>query len=194
MRFISERISIKEETTRFSIVILGKIERWKESLLLFWLLAWTFSGMVYLYYFFGSTPYKHTISLLVLLMFWAYFELKIAKVFLWRRSGYEQLEFSSGKFTINNRPKWMGRKLKYDISRIDRFNSINRSEKNFFDFMDQSFWVLGGEQLSFNYNSKDIIFGKQIDDGEKKALLQILNGRLKIEKSELRKKERNTQI
>ena len=78
--------------------------------------------------------------------------------------------------------KGYGKKQKFDVREIDEFRGIIQSDKNFFAFMDQSFWVMGGEQIYFRYNSKDIIFGKQIDKKEEKTLLLVLNGALKKEK------------
>ena len=192
MRFISERISIQEESHRFSVIISGKIERWKESLLLFWLLAWSFCGSIFIYYFLADTPFQYSLPMFLLLAFWAYFELKIARVFLWRRSGFEHIEFNDDLFSIKNDLKGYGKKQKFDVREIDEFRGIIQSDKNFFAFMDQSFWVMGGEQIYFRYNSKDIIFGKQIDKKEEKTLLLVLNGALKKENSKLRKQARQS--
>jgi len=187
MRIISDRISIDEKADKVTVVILGKIARWKESLLLFWLLAWTFSGLVFIYYYLFPTPYQYSLVMLIFLMFWLYFELKIGKVFIWRRFGFEYLEINKGTFLIKN--NLLGfRKVKYcDTHDIVGFEKIVHSNKNFFDFINQSFWVYGGEQIYFKYNGRDIIFGKQINEKEQKALIQILNGVLKKEKNRLRK-------
>ena len=190
MRFISERISIQEDKHRLSVIILGQMERWKESLLLFWLLAWSFSGSVFFFYFLFDTPYQYSLPMFILIAFWAYFEIKIIRVFLWRRSGFEHIEFNDELFSIENNLKGFGKKQKFDVRAIDEFMGINQSNKNFFAFMDQSFWVIGGDQIYFKYNNKDIIFGKQIDEKEEKALLFVLNGRLNKEKSKLRKSAR----
>jgi hypothetical protein len=190
MRKISARISINENTNKTSVAILGKLERWKESLLLFWLLAWTFCGTVFIYYFLFPTPYQYSVVMLILLLFWLYFELKIGKVFFWRRSGFEYLEFTNGRFSVKNNLLGLGKVKAYDIREIKRFEKINIKQKNFFAFMDQSFWVIGGDRIYFKYNGKDIIFGKQISEKEQTALVQVLNGALKKEKSDLNKKSR----
>ena len=192
MRFISERISIQEDKHRLSVIILGQMGRWKESLLLFWLLAWSFSGAVFLFYFLFDTPYQYSLPMFILIAFWAYFEIKIIRVFLWRRSGFEHIEFNDELFSFENNLKGFGKKQKFDVREIDEFIGINQSNKNFFAFMDQSFWVIGGDQIYFKYNNKDIIFGKQIDKKEEKALLFVLNGRLSKEKSKLRKEARQS--
>jgi hypothetical protein len=192
MRFISDRISIEEDSDKLSVIIFGKTDRWKESMLLFWLLSWSFSGSVFFYYFLANTPYQYSLPMLILIAFWAYFEIKIARVFLWRRFGFEHIEFSGDSLLIKNNLKGYGKKQKFNIRQIQEFKEIIQSNRNFFAFMDQSFWVIGGDKIYFLYNNRDIIFGKQIDEREEKALLFVLNGRLNKAKSKLRKKERES--
>lgn len=192
MRFISNRISIEEDSERLSVIIFGKTDRWKESLLLFWLLSWSFSGSVFLYYFLAETSYQYSLPMLILIAFWAYFEIKVIRVFLWRRSGFEHIEFSEDSLSIKNNIKGYGKRQKFNIRQINEFKVIMQSNKNFFAFMDQSFWVIGGDKMYFLYDNKDIIFGKQIDEKEEKALLFVLNGRLNKTKSKLRKRERES--
>ena len=191
MRIISDRISIDKKTEKVTVVILGKMARWKESLLLFWLLAWTFSGVVFIYYYLFPTPYQYSLVMLIFIMFWLYFEIKIGKVFVWRRYGFEYLVFNAGTFSIKNKLPGFGKAKYYDSQEIEGFEKMVQSDKNFFDFIDQSFWAFGGEQIYFKYNGRDIIFGKQINEREQKALIQILNGALKKEKNRIRKASRN---
>jgi hypothetical protein len=187
MRLISDRISI-DETNNFSVVILGKVERWKESLLLFWVLAWTFCGLVFLTYFFGDTPYHYDLSMLILLSFWAYFEVRIVKVFFWRRKGYEQLQFKDNAIVIRNSLFTKGKERVYELDAIDAFYAMPDSSRNFFAFMDDSFWVIGGDRIYFDYFGKKVVFAKQISTEETRKTLQVLNGKLKLSKKDLRKR------
>lgn len=188
MRLISERISV-DETKSFSIVILGKIERWKESILLFWVLSWTFCGIVFLTYFFGDTPYRFDIAMLVLILFWLYFEIRILKVFLYRRKGYEKMEFDLDLFTLRTKVITEGKKHAYSVNEISEFKMVPHSDKNFFSFMDNSFWVLGGDRIYFDYFGKKVVFAKQVDPIEVKKLLSLLNGQLKKSKRISRKQK-----
>lgn len=187
MRLISDRISI-DETKNFSIVILGKVERWKESLLLFWVLAWTFCGLVFLSYFFGDTPYHHDLSMLIMISFWTYFEVRIVKVFFWRRKGFEQIKFKDSALTITNSLFTKGKEKVYTLDGINTFDALPDSSKNFFSFMEDSFWVIGGDRIYFDYFGKKVVFAKQISAEETKKLLQVLNGKLKLSKKEYRKR------
>ena len=188
MRLISERISF-DETKNPKIVILGRIERWKESLLLFWVAAWSFCGAVFLYYFLADTPMRYNLVMLIMLSFWLYFELRILKVFLWRRVGFESIEFSLEELIIQNNIYGRGKKGKFLINKIDSFLLITNSPKNFFAFMDNSFWVMGAQRIYFDYFGKKVVFGMQINDLEAKKTVSILNGQLRKCKKEGRKNQ-----
>ena len=121
------------------------------------------------------------------MMFWLYFELKIGRAFLWRKMGFEHLTFKNGYLYIKNDIKGLGKSESFDISNIGQIEKIEQSKKNFFAFLDQSFWVVGGEKIFFKYTGREIIFGKQINSKEQEALIQILNGMLKKEKARLKK-------
>ena len=191
MRLISERISF-DETKKPTIVILGKTERWKESMLLFWVLAWSFCGAVFLYYFFADTPMRYSLQMLLMLSFWAYFEIRIVKVFIWRRVGFERVTYSIEELIIQNNFYGRGKKNKYFINNIESFQLITSSPTNFFAFMDNSFWVMGAHRIYFDYFGKKVVFGMQLNDLEAKKLLSILNGQLKKSKKEIRKKQEKT--
>jgi len=187
MRQISDRISVDEKPGRTSIVIFGKVARWKESLLLFWILAWSFSGTVFLYYFLADTPQKYSVLLFILLVFWAFFEIRALKVFFWRRSGFEHIVISDERIIISNKLLGRGKERKFNVDEIEGISERKVSNKNFFAFLDQSFWMLGGEQLHFRTNKRDVIFGKQINQKEQQSLILILKGSIKKEKSRMRK-------
>jgi hypothetical protein len=191
MRLISERISI-DETNNPSIVILGRTERWKESLLLFWVLAWSFCGLVFLYYFLSDNPLQYSVPMLVLLSFWLYFEIKTLHVFLWRRKGFEHLVFINGEFTMQKNLYGKGKRSRFFIDEIGSFNLIVESSKNFFAFMDNSFWVIGGQRIYFDYFGKKQVLGMQLNEIECKKTLSILNGQLKKSKKANKKDKEKT--
>ena len=187
MRLISNRISV-DETNSFSIVILAKVERWKESLLLFWVLAWTFCGVVFLSYFFSEGPFHHSLPMLIMISFWLYFEVRIVKVFFWRRKGFEHIQFKEDEIPIKNNLYGRGKERRYGVNEIDAIHAIPYSSRNFFAFMEDSFWVIGGDRVYFDYFGKKVVFGKQLEELEVKKLLSLLNGQLKNSKREFRKK------
>lgn len=182
---ISSRISV-DDSKKLSIVILGKIERWKESLLLYWLLAWSFCGSVFAFQFFGSGPFQYSIPMLIMLLFFLYFEIKILKVFFYRRKGFELIKFGEEELLIQNTFISKGKSNFYKVNEIENFYDVEYSSKNFFSFMENSFWVIGGQRIYFTYKNKKITLGIQLNKVEVKRLLSLLNGQLKKSKKELR--------
>lgn len=192
MRLISNRISI-DETKYCSIVILGKIERWKESLLIFWVLSWSFCGVVFINYFIENNSEQSDVALLVLVFFWLYFEIRILKVIFYRRKGFEQIKFNEETLSIRTKIIGNGKTQTFNINDIDSFIEIPYSSRNFFSFMDNSFWVIGGDRIYFDYFGKKVVFAKQINEDEVKRLLAVLNGQLKTSKRAYRKIKKQNQ-
>ena len=91
MEKIGDRISYKEHDDFFTIIISGKIDKWKERLMLSWLVLWTICGLVFLYYlgFIESISKDESLVLVIVIIFWLYFEVRIFKAYLWRIKGIE---------------------------------------------------------------------------------------------------------
>ena len=54
MKTIGERISFENHKDNTTLVISTKIERWQETLMIAWIVAWSFCGAVFLYYLFAG--------------------------------------------------------------------------------------------------------------------------------------------
>ena len=95
---------------------------------------------------------------------------------------------SKAEYDTNPKIFPKGNKMTYDVSEIDAFHPIAFSKKNFFSFMEDSFWVLGGQRIYFNYGDKKVILGMQLSVLETKRLLSLLTGHLKLVKRNFRAK------
>lgn len=173
---ISERVYFKKEKSGVEIIITQQISRLKETLLLTWLLAWTFCGLVFLSYWLESSG-NERIFLMICLAFWAYFWVRIGKAFLWRKKGKEIIIINRGKLLLRNAIGKSGKVNTFLIQNIHRFGEIKIDQGNFFQSLDFSFWVVGGDRFGFDYMGQKIRLGKQLSDKEVNVL-----GRL-IEKS-----------
>ena len=63
----------------------------KTNLLFLWLLAWTISGVIVIGNYFTIMQDKTKLLLIIWIAFWAYFEFKIVRVFMWKQFGKEKL-------------------------------------------------------------------------------------------------------
>ncbi len=170
MQLIGKRISIFRDKDVFSVVILPTDKKWKTGLLFLWLFAWTVCGVIVAANYFTLTNEKAKIIILVYLAFWAYFEYKIGRAFLFRKYGKEKFWVKNGKVFYQREVYKRGKIHEYDPDLINDPEVIEPNRGNFFIQMQESFWVIGGERLSFKYFSKYRLWGIQLTDDEAMAL------------------------
>jgi hypothetical protein len=179
MKLISEKVSYNIEKNDLTIVILGRVERFKETLLLVWLLAWTFCGAAFLYALYYEPTKEMKLALFVMLMFWIYFEIKIGRTFLFRKFGSELIRITDGKLSIKQGIKGYGNADEYFIDNISSFGIIERSEKSFFGFIEKSFWFLGYETIGFEHKNKMVKFAMQLNQQEAAKVVGLIQQKLK---------------
>ncbi len=175
LKWLSARISTRETQEFTSVVIMARIERWKEGLLLAWLLSWTFAGAYFIYYLSSETITEdQRIYMIILISFWVYFEVRIGKAWLWRRFGNEFIRLNENGLSIKQAYGKFGRARLYFYENIKSLTVIDRPVHSLSKQFDSSFWVVGGETISFEHNGRVVRFGKQLTDDEAKELAKYL--------------------
>jgi hypothetical protein len=179
MNLIGDRISIVQKEDELRMVILSERNKFKNKLLLLWLILWTLSGICVVLFFLQEQDKNTKLALLVWIAFWAYFEFKIYKAALWRSKGMEVIKLKNGKWLYQ---RIFNSTKKYSIYKIDfikDFRIQKPSEASFTDAMNNSYWLIGGEKLAFDYYGKEIKMGLQLSEADAKALYKILQKELK---------------
>jgi hypothetical protein len=179
MQKIGDRISILEKNNVFSVVIYGQYERWKTIAMLLWLFAWSVCGIIFLTYFFFLQDKQAKIYFIVLLSFWAYFEYRIAKALMWRRSGKEKLWIKDGVLHYQREVGGRGKTNTYQLETIQDLRMEEIKPTSWIENINDSFWVISGERLVFNHYGKAIRFALQLQENEAKQLLKLLKTKLK---------------
>lgn len=163
MKLIGDRISYKVHEDYSTIVISTNIDKWKETLLLTWLVGWTICGSVFFYFLFvGDFVKEEKLMLLVMCIFWLFFEIRIGKVYLWRKSGMEFIKIDKDIMTIKKSIKGFGKAMPYQLGRIKDVQGLELNPKGFSKTMNDSFWVIGQGTVRFFYNEKEVRFGAQL--------------------------------
>jgi hypothetical protein len=175
VKFLSKQVSYRVKPDGCSIVISGKTDKWKESLLAVWMLAWTICGVYFVIELFAGHPRETVMALVIMLFFWLYFEIKIGRALLWRLWGFEQLLFRKGNFSIKRSIRGYGKVHNYFTDNIERFSPVELSGRSFLAFMENSFWIVGGERIYFDYLGRKIGLGRQVDDETRTKLMDLLN-------------------
>lgn len=181
IKSISDRVSYKDHDDYTTIVISTKIDRWKESLMLFWLMAWTFCGTYFIFEL-STNEYdsQTTVALIIMLAFWLYFEVRIGRAFLWRKHGVEFLKIDDNQLFYKRSIKGYGKAKTYFCSNIKHINKIERSKLSPLSFLESSSWFVGGETIRFTHNDKVIQFGMQLSDQEAQKLLDTFKKKVKL--------------
>lgn len=171
---ISDRITLVEDKNSLILMISGKIEKWKETMLFVWLLGWLFCGGVFVYELFKEHTQDICIALIVYLCFWAYFAYKIGYAFLWRKWGQELIKINENSMLIKREIGTYGKVYVYQKDNIKNLEGYAYSEKSLSKVFSDSFWVVGGEKIIFDHFNSKVGFGLQLTRDEQKKLLTLI--------------------
>lgn len=175
MKVIGERVSILKKDDLLSVVILPKNDKRKLLLMFLWLMAWTVCGIIVFANYFKVVDQNAKLFIIVYLAFWVYFEFKIIKAFMWRRSGKEKLWISEGKVHYQREVNKRGKIQEFDFSLIQDLQVIELEETSFAAVMSSSFWIKGGERIAFTCQHKTVRWGMQLEAREAKAIVHEIN-------------------
>ena len=176
MEFISDRVSVERTPTAMSVVISTRLPAMQRNLLITWLLAWTVCGIYFVREAARPQPREMMLTLWIMLGFWAYFELRILRVALWRMKGFEIWRVREGELTVKNSLFGYGKATRYFITNIHRFGKLNIEETSWKWQLSDSFWTRGAERLGFEYLGKKVAIGRGISADEEHRLA-VLMGR-----------------
>ncbi|MGQ0828679.1 MAG: hypothetical protein ACT4ON_09815 [Bacteroidota bacterium] len=179
MEYIGNRISLKRTEDQVSIVILSSVDKTKNLFLFIWLFLWTLSGIIILAQYFILTDPDTKAAILVWLGFWAYFEYKTFKAFMWRKFGLEKIKLCDGKFFYKRDVAGKGKIKVFEIDFIKDLRIIQSKENSFLENLNNSYWVIAGEKLAFDYYGKEIRFGIQLDQPDVKEFFKIIRAEIK---------------
>jgi hypothetical protein len=170
MKILGNRISVLKKENVLSVVILAATDKKKVRLLFLWLFAWTVCGVIVAANYTAVQNNDAKLFLIIYLSFWAYFEFKIARAFIWKKSGKEKIWIQHGILYYQRQLGKRGKIKEYSVELTNDFKIIDVSPANFADSFNQSFWVKGGERLEFISQGRVLRFGMQIHDEEARAV------------------------
>lgn len=179
MEYIGKRISIKRSDNETSIVIVSQSEKVKNILLFSWFFIWTVSGIVVMAQYFAIPDPNTKVMLMVWIAFWAYFEYRIFKAFMWRKYGVEKIKLRENKLFYKRDVAGKGKVKVYEYDFIKDLRIIEQKENSFADSMNTSYWLVAGEKIAFDYYGKEIRLALQIENDEAKALLKVITAAVK---------------
>ncbi|MBL7962288.1 MAG: hypothetical protein JNM31_00460 [Flavobacteriales bacterium] len=183
LQFISDRVSVNANAEGVSVVITPRLPRHQEALLVAWTLAWTACGIWFIVELARTTDASLRQGLLVMVAFWAYFELRIGRVLLWRLRGIELIRIRrdarGAMITLKDNILGYGRARDHFVANIQRFGLLAIDESSLRWQLQDSFWVRGGERLGFEDTGRKVAFGKGLTRKEAEAVAAVLEKGLK---------------
>lgn len=178
MDYIGDRISVNRKANELSIVILSLRDKTKSALLLIWLMLWSLSAIVVISQYFTIEDANVKTTIIVWLGFWVYFEYKIIVAFLWRKNGAEKIRIHDGVLEYKRNIGGSKKPKEYKLDAIKSLRTLETKDTSFIDNINDSYWIIGGEKLTFDYYGADVKLGMQLNEQECQALLKLLKNKL----------------
>ena len=180
MKKIGGRISYEKHEDYYTIIISSKIEKWKENAMLLWLICWSFCGLTFLYYLmFGGITSEEKITLLVLVIFWIYLELRIFKAYMWRVFGVEHIRIDADRITHKKSIKGYGKANYLASKQIIEITTLPLKEKSIFKVFNDSFWIIGNGIIDVKSSLSNLYIGVQLNSKDAKDLSNEMKRMLK---------------
>lgn len=172
---IGERITVSKQDKETIIKILGKTEGWMNHALLGWLILWTFTGLYVVYYVFsGKLTSDQLFFFITYIVFWFYFEIKVLYSWLYKTYGFELIKITPNEWYIKKSVFSYGKVQRYTRENIKDIRKVKADQKSINAALNKSFWIVGNEQIVFDYIGKSVGIGVHLnakDQGE--LLMQI---------------------
>jgi len=178
MEYIGKRISIKRSEKEASIVILSTTDKIKKTILFIWFVLWSLGGVIVFTQYFLIKDEQTRIAILVWLGFWSYFEYKTFRAVRWRNSGLEKIKLRERKLFYKRDVGGRGKIHVYEFDFIKDLRLIDIKENSFFENLNNSYWVIAGEKISFDYYGKEIKLGLQLDEADSNALFKFIKNKI----------------
>lgn len=179
LKEIGKRCSLLIKDNVFSLVILPTSEKKKTNLMFLWLFAWTVGGVIVIASYGTLNQSSAKLFTIIWIGFWAYFEFKIIRVYMWKRFGKEKFWIKNGKVFYQQDINGRGKIREYDVNLVSDFSLIELQKGNFADVFNQTFWVKGGERIDFTCQGKYIRFGLQLNDEDAAKVISEIKKFLK---------------
>jgi hypothetical protein len=178
-KFIGKRIKVTRSKEAITVEISQSIERWQEAMLFTWLIAWACCGSVFLYYAFSAAARSEQIFFIIASSLWLFFFVRILKVLMWRRMGKEILRLERGQMTLKNAIGKRGKQETFSYANVFKLGLIKRDPTSFLAFLDDSFWIIGGERVGFSYSGQKVRIGKQLQVKDAELLIRVIESAMR---------------
>lgn len=189
MKWIGERISVKEQKTKTTVVIYPEKKPMVTGLMGAWLAMWFAIGISCVwYYFIAQFTQQEKIILFIFMTFWTYYAIRVLRSFFWMMWGNEYFKIDETAFTSKKSIRGFGKAVPYYLENIKKMSISIPKENSLQAVWESSPWVKGGERLEFEYLGKNIRFARKLNEKDSKLLFQLITKRIE---EQLKQKMKN---
>jgi len=179
VKVIDPKVSYTKSGEQLRVIILGKIERWKEALLMAWVAAWIFCGGVVFVEWQKTSDEDTQIAFFAFLVFWAYFLWRAGRTMLYRMGGNELVEVNADELVLKKSFFTFGKTKSFFLENIEDFKPVKLSKTSFVYTYENGWWNLGGEKLCFKYQGRYVKFAMQVEEKTVTTIYSLINRQIK---------------
>ena len=175
MKKLTSRIKYQEAEGETEVFITPVKDEKAVKELRIWLVLFTLSGLSMLIGgpIFTSSREEYAM-VLIFMVFWLYFEIKIFSAFRYRAKGQERIKIDSKVLTYTLEKNGRGYPKSYELDKILSWKYEEKAQSGFFGMINQSVWMIAGESVCFEYEGRSIHIGVQLKQGEAEHLIKWL--------------------
>jgi len=179
MKWIGKRISFVEDKAKTTIVIYPENNSLVNAVMGAWVAMWlTIGGVMIFSYFTFELNEQEELIVLIFLVFWLYYAVKVSRAFAWLMWGKELLKIDEAAVHYKKSILNYGRSTPFYLENIQHFNLFVPKEKSIQSVWEASPWVRGGERLEFDYKGKIVRMGRKLVEKDAKLLFSLLNKKM----------------
>ena len=178
MKWIGERISVVDGKETTTLVIYPEKSTWKSVLLYSWFSMWTVIGVLVALELWQDYTREQKMILLIFLVFWLYFFVRIGRAVLWQAKGKELMKLNDQAFILKKSIFGYGKAHEFFYENIKKIRVYEPKPNSFEDYFQNVYFFVGGERLLFDYVGKEVKFARKLNDKDTKLLFQYLTKKI----------------
>ena len=171
---MNERIIIDQQASKINITIRAFKDKWKQSLLMMWIILFSLCGLAIFSQFFLDYDAQTKIFFGVYIAFWLFFEFKVIYAYRWRSHGLEYVSIEDTMLLLTKQIGKRGVTQAYKVSEIKNLRLMEDVHGYFLKSMTDSYWNINKYTLIFDVANQQVPFAIDLTKKDAQRLLKIL--------------------
>jgi hypothetical protein len=159
------------------VEIVPFMEKKSFQMLKIWTVAYSLCGLIIFssFFFHDFKNSGEVLMIAIFLLFWGYFEFKVLYAVQWNRKGKEIITIKNGTFSYVKQLSKRGIPLEMKISKMRPFEMIEDTEGGFWNEINNSDFIVGGEVIEYMSNESVKRLGMKLNKKDGIQLVTLLN-------------------